>query len=625
MKHLLLPITILAAVFTGCASDSESLFNGKDLTGWSGTPGGRWYVENGCLVTENSDSKEYEYLATDRIFKDFDLELEFKQIADGNSGIFFHTYKETVENGAMSWQCEVAPKDKYSGGIYESYGRGWIAQPEGEDPLKVGKWNKMRLRVNGSHVTTWLNGRQMVDIDEPLIAAGQGCILLQLHSGEDVKILWRNIRIKELPETPHFEGDPVPEVPTERICLFNGKDFDGWDIWMDENRPNEGIEQLFTVKDGAIHVSGKGMGGVTTKRAFKDYKLTVRYRFVGEGYDWAVDKTADGGVLFHCVGPEGMYSNTWHFSFEYNMIVGATGDMIMVMNSAKYPAVLSAKGCADGTEFNRWDPDGKVQFNEMVSDRGGKVRINWKYLPDDWEYTTTQPAVWPERTYGEWNDLTLICRGHEADFYLNGEQVNHVFDLYPCGGRIQLQSEDHGIEYKDIYIEPLDWEAFPEEEEGFEPLDLNEEYEDFVFRFDYRFTKRGANNGVGIRTPLEGTPAFVGMCECQILDNDAEEYWPELIDWQRHGSAYGIVPAELTGQNPFGEWNSEEIEVKGSRVKVTLNGHVILDADIEEAIGPDGQTIDGKAHPGIHNKKGHICFCDHGDGFEYRNARVKKL
>lgn len=458
MKRLILILTVLTAL-SGCSSQKgESLFNGKDLTGWNGTAGGRWSVENGCLVTANGDSKEYEYLSTDRIFQNFDLTLEFKQEADGNSGVFFHTFKETVESGALSWQCEVAPKGLHTAGIYEACGRKWLAKPApgNEDALKEGEWNKMRLKVDGGHVTTWLNGVQMVDFTDSLIAAGQGCILLQIHSGDNVKVLWRNIRIIELPETPLFEGDPVPETPKEKIRLFNGRDFDGWDLWMDETRPNEGLEQLFTVKDSAICVSGKGMGGVTTKRAFRDYKLHVSYRFVGEGYDWAVDKTADGGILFHCVGPEGAYSNTWHFSFEYNIIVGATGDMIMVMNDRRYPAVLTAKGRTDGSEFNRWSPDGDVLFNQKTGPSGGRTRINWKYLPSDWEYTTAQPAVAPENPYGEWNEATIICNGHTAEFFLNGEKVNEVFDLYPSGGRIQLQSEDHGIEYKDIWIEPLD-------------------------------------------------------------------------------------------------------------------------------------------------------------------------
>jgi hypothetical protein len=176
----------------------KSLFNGKNLDGWKVYGTEKWYVENGELVCESGPDKEYGYLATDKHYKDFDLTLEFKQEADGNSGVFF---RSTLDGTKISgWQVEVAPPGNDTGGIYESYGRGWLEQipDEKENILKVGKWNKMRIRVVGDQVTTWLNGKQMVDLKDEKIGKGNGSIALQIHDGGGIKVRWRNLKIKEL-------------------------------------------------------------------------------------------------------------------------------------------------------------------------------------------------------------------------------------------------------------------------------------------------------------------------------------------------------------------------------------------------------------------------------------------
>ncbi len=146
------------------------------------------------------------------------------------------------------------------------------------------------------------------------------------------------------------------------------------------------------------------------------------------------------------------------------------------------------------------------------------------------------------------------------------------------------------------------------------------EYSDFDFRFEFKLTP-GANNGVGIRAPLEGDAAYVGM-EIQILDNTAPEY-KDLHPYQFHGSIYGVVPAKTGYLKPLGEWNYEEIIASGPKIKVILNGTVITDADITEA--RQKGTIDGKEHPGLKRDKGHIGFLGHGSVVQFRNIRVKDL
>ena len=159
-------------------------------------------------------------------------------------------------------------------------------------------------------------------------------------------------------------------------------------------------------------------------------------------------------------------------------------------------------------------------------------------------------------------------------------------------------------------------------EKGGGNLYTKEEYDNFIFRFEFKLTE-GANNGLGIRTPpTGGDAAYVGM-ELQIIDNTADVY-KDLQCYQYHGSVYGVIPALRGYLKPVGEWNSQEVVADGTKIKVTLNGHVILDGDIGLYIN-NGKTIDGKDHPGLGNKSGHIGFLGHGHVLWFRNISIKEL
>ena len=185
------------------AGKTVDLFNGKDLTGWELFGSMRVSVDNdGNLVTENGEDLRYGYLGTREYYDDFDLTVEFKQVTNGNSGLFFHSfveggYKNNIVNG---WQCEVAPQGYDTGGIYESYGRGWLVQipDEKESILKEGEWNTLRLRVEGNKVQTWLNGEPMIEIEDELIGNTPGRIMLQIHDGNNIKVLWKNFKLTTL-------------------------------------------------------------------------------------------------------------------------------------------------------------------------------------------------------------------------------------------------------------------------------------------------------------------------------------------------------------------------------------------------------------------------------------------
>lgn len=195
MKNLL---TVLLALITLGMSAQTALFNGENLEGWTINGTEKWYVEDGLLVCESGPDKAYGYLSTNAYYDNFVLELEFLQEDDGNSGVFF---RSTVDGTVVSgWQVEVAPPDHDTGGIYESYGRGWLIKPDkAKDAyLNMGEWNKMKIICNGDTVTTYLNGHEMVTLTDEKIGNGKGGIALQIHDGGGIKVKWRNIYLTEL-------------------------------------------------------------------------------------------------------------------------------------------------------------------------------------------------------------------------------------------------------------------------------------------------------------------------------------------------------------------------------------------------------------------------------------------
>ena len=197
MKKLCL-IIICSLTLFGLKAQKNEIFNGKNLRGWKIHGTEKWYVQKGQLVCESGPEGKYGYLSTEKLYNDFILSLEFKQESDGNSGVFF---RSTIEGIKISgWQVEVAPPKKNTGGIYESYGRGWLIKPNPSKDrvLRMGKWNQMKIMVMGSLVTTWLNGIKMVELEDKKIGKGKGSIALQIHNGGGIKVRWKNIRIEEL-------------------------------------------------------------------------------------------------------------------------------------------------------------------------------------------------------------------------------------------------------------------------------------------------------------------------------------------------------------------------------------------------------------------------------------------
>ncbi|CAI8318271.1 MAG: DUF1080 domain-containing protein [Candidatus Marisimplicoccus sp.] len=199
-KLIIILFLVFSSILFSCNQDSKeiiSLFNGDDLYGWTTYGTEKWYVENGDLVCENGPDNEYGYLSTNEYYDNFILTLEFKQESNGNSGVFF---RSTVEGVIIDgWQVEISPPGMNTGGIYESYGREWLIKPDPKkENLNYGDWNSMKIMVNGDNVKTWLNGIEMITLNDEIIGQGKGSIALQIHAGDDVKVRWRNINLEKL-------------------------------------------------------------------------------------------------------------------------------------------------------------------------------------------------------------------------------------------------------------------------------------------------------------------------------------------------------------------------------------------------------------------------------------------
>lgn len=417
----------------------------------------------------------------------------------------------------------------------------------------------------------------------------------------------------------------LSETPSEGgfVSLFNGKNLDGW----------------------------KGLVENPIKRArMSERELAAAQKKADAeaARDWKVE---EGNIVFDGTGYNNLCTEKLYGDFE------------MLVDWKLYPGPEPDAGI-----YLRGTPQVQIWDTARV-DVGAQVGSGGLYNN---QTHPSKPLKVADQKVGEWNTLRIRMIGDRVSVWLNDELVtdNVILENYwdrdqPIFPVEQIELQAHGskVAYRDIYIKELERpETFTlseeEEKEGFkvlfdgtnmhhwtgnttdyfirdgllvvEPqggksagtrnLYTKEEYDNFVFRFEFMLTP-GANNGLGIRTPMEGDAAYVGM-ELQILDNDAPVY-ENLAVHQYHGSVYGVIPAERGHLNPVGEWNYQEVIANGDRITVILNGTTILDGDIREA-SKDG-TLDKREHPGLLNKSGHIGFLGHGSKLKFRNIRIKEL
>jgi HEAT repeat protein len=398
--------------------------------------------------------------------------------------------------------------------------------------------------------------------------------------------------------------------------MFNGTDLTGWqglvenpvarakmkkvDLERKQAEANMLVSSNWSVKDGCIMFNGSG-NNLCSVKEYGDFEMTV---------DWKISKAGDSGIYLR-----------------------------------------------GSPQVQIWDTS-RVEVGAQVG--SGGLYNNQKNI--------SKPLKVADNPVGDWNTFRILMVGEKVSVWLNGELVvdnvtlenywNRNIPIFPKGS-IELQAHGTDLAFRDLYIREISEKEYnltaEEKAEGFaslfngknldnwvgdkqsyvtedemiviKPADnsggnlyTDKEYSDFIFRFEFLLTP-AANNGLGIRAPLTGDAAYVGM-ELQILDDTAPVY-ANLQPYQYHGSVYGVIPSRRGFLKPVGEWNYEEVVMEGTKIKITLNGTVIVDGDIA---GPrDNGTMDHNAHPGLKNKTGHIGFLGHGSVVKFRNIRIKDL
>lgn len=430
---------------------------------------------------------------------------------------------------------------------------------------------------------------------------------LPLISGVDSSILVTKLKahLKKLPYDYGF------------VSMFNGKDLTGWKglvgnpIYRNkqtdsalkalQTKADAKIVNDWVVKDGVLVFTGHG-DNLCTEKKYGDFEMYV---------DWKITAQGDAGIYLR-----------------------------------------------GSPQVQIWDTSRREVGAQVGS---GGLYNNQK--------NQSKPLVVADNAIGSWNNFHIIMKGDKVTVYLNGVLVtdNVVLENYwdrnlPIFIKEQIELQAHGtyVAYRNLYIRELpDNKAVnlseEEKKEGFVNLFdgtnidqwmgntagyivndgalvvvpdngsggnlyTKEEYADFIYRFEFQLTP-GANNGIGVHAPPVGDAAYVGM-EIQVLDNVAPIY-NSLQAYQYHGSVYGIAAAKRGYLLPTGEWNKEEIMLKGSKIKVTLNGTVINEVDLKEAT--KNGTVDHKEHPGLNRTTGHIGFLGHGDVVRFKNMRIKKI
>ena len=438
--------------------------------------------------------------------------------------------------------------------------------------------------------------------------------------------LVRNILTKAIPALAGSEKDYDREMinkylnamPSDKgfVPMFDGKTLDGWQglvlnpiarakmkpqkLAEEQAKADKKVPLNWSVKDGCIIFNGQG-DNLCSKKEYGDFEMLV---------DWKISKKGDSGIYLRGTPQVQIWDTS---RTEVGAQVGSGG----LYNNQKNPS---------------------------------------------------KPLLVADNPVGDWNTFRILMTGEKVSVWLNGYLVvdnvtlenywDSSIPIFPKGP-IELQAHGTDLQFRDIYVREIsenDYNLTPEEKtDGFvslfngrnldnwtgdkkaygvedgvivvRPVEgaagnlyTQDEYSDFIYRFEFQLTP-AANNGIGIRAPLTGDAAYVGM-EIQVLDNTAPEY-ASLHPYQYHGSVYGVIPAKREYLKPLGEWNSEEIMAQGTHIKVTLNGTVIVDGDIA---GPrDNGTMDHNDHPGLKNVSGHIGFLGHGSVVKFRDIRIKDL
>jgi len=414
----------------------------------------------------------------------------------------------------------------------------------------------------------------------------------------------------------------APTPPEGFTALYNGKDLTGW-----------------RGGDTADHRAYLALS--PEKRAERDKAWTA---------DMLAHWKAEGDDLVN--DGKGKYATTLK---EY-------GDIELTLEYNMAPLGDSGIYLRNVPQVQIWDPSNAKEKKNGADKGSGAL---WNNGLNNGKF----PLVVADKAPGEWNTLRIVMVGARVSIWLNGKQtVDHALleNYYdrklavPAKGPICLQTHGAPIRWRNVFVREIngaeankylaakstegfksifngkdltDWKGATDQYEVIDGaifckpnkggnLYHKDDLTDFVARFEFK-VPAGGNNGLCLRFPGTGNTAYVGMCELQILDDNYDKVKGKLDPRQVHGSAYGMVGAQRGYQRPIGEWNYQEVTVKGSTIKVELNGFVILDADLSKV---DMATVMGKsAHPGKDRKNGFFGFAGHGDAVGFRDLSIKSL
>lgn len=429
----------------------------------------------------------------------------------------------------------------------------------------------------------------------------------EVISGEESDYIKANIK-RWLEQMPKAEG---------YVSMFNGTDLTGWqglvknpiarakmgekELSAAQAKADARLPEMWTVKNGEIWFTGTGYENLCSKKDYADFEMIV---------DWRINDKGDSGIYLRGTPQVQIWDTS---RVESGAQVGSGG----LYNNQKNP---SKPLMVADNPINNWSTFYVRMIGELVTVYlNGKLVVDNVVLENYWDRSQPIFPTGPIELQAHGTDLAF------RDVYvreINSEEYNlsveekvdgfvSLFNGKNLNGWIGNKT-DYLVEDAVIVIRP--------KRGGHGNLYTEKEYADFNYRFEFQLTP-GANNGLGIRTPPRGDAAYLGM-ELQILDNTAPIY-ANLQPYQYHGSVYGVIPAKRGFLKPLGEWNSEEVIIQGTRIKIILNGEVIVDGDIAD--GRDNGTMDHKNHPGLSNEKGHIGFLGHGSVVKFRNIRIKEL
>lgn len=402
----------------------------------------------------------------------------------------------------------------------------------------------------------------------------------------------------------------------EFVEIFDGKSLDGWhgsphlapgkydeadaqqkEKWQAETKAHWTVENEELINDGEGPY-------LTTDREYGDYELLIDYKTVAR---------ADSGIYLRGV-PQ---VQIWDYTDEAKFNIGSNKGSGGLWNNpegapGKDPLVLADK------PFGEWNSMRIVHVGDYVSVwLNDKMVVDHAQMDNFWNRDQPLPATGPIQlqTHGgeiRWRNIKLReITASEANQLLSSKtsaDFKPLFDGKTLTGW-QGATDDYEVVDGAIQCKP---------KRGGN-LFTEEKYSDFIVRLEFKLPPAG-NNGLAIRYPGSGNPAYDGMTELQVLDNTAPVY-AKLDPRQYHGSAYGLAAAARGHLRPVGEWNYQVVTVQGSKIKVELNGTVILDADLSEI----SEYMADSPHPGKDLTEGFFGFAGHSDAVLFRNIAIKNL